>query len=126
VRAAVDRLIATAPGSAPSVCLHGDVHLKNAIVRDGDVALIDLDQVATGPAAADVGSLLAALRAAGVDGESSVLAGYGRTAPHPLDRDALRWHVAAALVAERALRAITRVRADSLKQLPRLIAEASA
>ena len=44
-----------------SVCLHGDAHPKNGIHQEDSVALIDLDQAGTGAAAADVGSLLAAL-----------------------------------------------------------------
>src|ERR1041385_1270791 len=48
--------------SAASVCLHGDVHPKNGILLERGTALIDLDQASVGPPAADLGSLLAALR----------------------------------------------------------------
>lgn len=48
--------------SEPSVCLHGDVHPKNGILLEKGTALIDLDQASVGPPAADLSSLLAALR----------------------------------------------------------------
>ena len=49
----------TVPGSA---LLHGDVHLKNGLLAGDQVHLVDLDQCARGHPAADIGSLLAALR----------------------------------------------------------------
>jgi Ser/Thr protein kinase RdoA (MazF antagonist) len=116
----------------PAVCLHGDVHLKNGVLGDRGVALIDLDQAGTGPAAADVGSALAALRMRGrlngdrAGGErlsGAFLAGYGEVRDVPPAAQ-LRWHVAAALLSERAVRAVSRVRRDALAQLPALIEDA--
>jgi aminoglycoside phosphotransferase len=132
-RDVVTRLEATVPRPGPVVCLHGDVHLKNAVDTGDGVALIDLDQLAAGPAAADVGSLLAALRYGRLTGEltaaaerahaDAFLAGYAtvREVPEP---GTLRWHLAAALLAERAARAVTRVRPAGLAVLPELLAEA--
>lgn len=110
-------------GEAP-VCLHGDLHLKNSIELGGRVALIDLDQVSVGAAAAELGSVLAGLRyqalLAGRDdgdaaGTRALLAGYDAVRPVP--RSALSWHTAAALLSERALRAVNRIRPDGLAHL---------
>ena len=70
-RELADRLVAERPQAAPAVCLHGDVHPKNVLVGDGGLALVDLDQVALGPAAADVGGILAGLRYRRLIGELS-------------------------------------------------------
>jgi Ser/Thr protein kinase RdoA (MazF antagonist) len=115
------------------VLLHGDCHPKNALVDGGRLALIDLDQAGTGPAAADVGSYLARLRVARVVGRQTAaqeaaistafLAGYDAVRPQPPD-DELRWHTAAALVAEQSVRAVNRVRPDVLAHLPAVLATA--
>ncbi len=115
------------------VCLHGDVHLKNGILVGDGVALVDLDQVAAGPPAADVGSLLAALRYARCIGHfseateyelaSAFFDGYCQICQLP-DAASLRWHAAAALLAERALRAINRIRPEGLQHLGDLLASA--
>jgi len=43
-----------------AVCLHGDANLRNALrLPDGRVALIDLEHLSAGPAAADLGQVLA-------------------------------------------------------------------
>jgi aminoglycoside phosphotransferase (APT) family kinase protein len=115
------------------VCLHGDVNFRNALLENGRVALIDLDQVASGPAAAELGSVLASLRYAGVVGLlppalvpglcTALLAGYAELRALP-DATALRTHTSAALLAERCLRVVTRVRAEGLRRLTALVAEA--
>ena len=52
-------------GRRPPVCLHGDANLRNALLLDDDrIGLIDLEHVSAGPAAADLGQLLAGLFAA--------------------------------------------------------------
>jgi aminoglycoside phosphotransferase len=115
------------------VCLHGDVHPKNGIARNEQVTLIDIDQAAAGPAAADLGSLLAALRynrCVGSISESdesalaeSFLSGYRQVHPLP-DAQSLRWHMAAALLAERALRSVNRIRPEGLLHLRELLSNA--
>jgi aminoglycoside phosphotransferase len=115
------------------VCLHGDVNFRNALLENGRVALIDLDQVASGPAAAELGSVLASLRYAGVVGllgpaiapalGAALLAGYAELRALP-DAAALRAHTAAALLVERCLRVVTRVRPEGLRRLPALLVEA--
>ena len=117
----------------PLVCLHGDIHPKNAVLREGRLVLIDLDQASLGPAAADLGSFCAALRYHCCTGQlptsaerelrKACLEGYGRIRelPHP---DSLDWHTAAALLAERALRSVSRVRREGLSQLPAILTQA--
>jgi hypothetical protein len=117
------------------VCLHGDVHPKNAIVTDRAVALIDLEDLAIGPAAADIGSFLAALvyqrRGARLSATAheavtrAFLLGYASVRELPT-RESLRWHTAAALFVERILRAVTRVRPLGLCHLPELLGDAHA
>ena len=81
-RELADRLVAERPQAAPAVCLHGDVHPKNVLVDDAGLALVDLDQVALGPAAADAGSMLAGLRYRRLIGELS-RRGRGRASRRP-------------------------------------------
>jgi len=114
------------PGPARLVCLHGDAHPKNVLVHDGGAALVDLDDVAGGDAAADLGSALAGLRygtlVGRADGEhgQALLDGYADEAPLP-GVDSLRWHTAAALLGERALRAVTRLRPIGLQRLDEVL-----
>jgi Ser/Thr protein kinase RdoA (MazF antagonist) len=127
-----DELFAEPPAADAPVCLHGDVHLKNVLLQHRRVALIDLDQVGVGPAAADVGSALAGLRyhaliadelARGARLQDALLEGYASRRELP-DRETLRWHVAAALLTERALRAVNRIRPDVLVRLGEVLTEA--
>ncbi len=121
------------PGA--SVCLHGDVHPKNAIVTDRAVALIDVEDLAIGPAAADIGSFLAALvyqwRGARFEAGTyeavarAFLLGYASVRALPTV-ESLRWHISAALLIERILRAVTRVRPLGLRHLPELLGDAHA
>ncbi|HYY99331.1 MAG TPA: phosphotransferase [Pyrinomonadaceae bacterium] len=120
--------------SGPRVCLHGDVHPKNAVARGGVFTLIDLDQCAAGDAAADLGSLLASLTYGRITSGASqpsikslgeaFLSGYESARALP-SRASLRWHTAAALLAERALRSVNRVRPEGLARLRELLAAAS-
>jgi aminoglycoside phosphotransferase (APT) family kinase protein len=128
------RLISTAPpDGAAAACLHGDLHPKNAIVSGDRISLIDLEDVAAGPAAADLGSMLAALlylRTAGrlsaavyAASAGEFLAGYAAVRPLP-DAASLAWYSAAALFMERAVRSVTRVRPLGLAHLGALLARA--
>ncbi len=107
--------------------LHGDCHPKNALVDGKQIGLVDLDQAGTGPAAADLGSLLARLHVDELVGGPSaaplaaaVSAGYAGVRPLPGDRS-LQWHTAAALLAEQAMRAVNRVRLPVLDRLDALL-----
>ena len=138
VAAAAERLAGDlaieAPAPAEPVCLHGDVHLKNGLLQARRIALIDLDQVGLGPAAADLGSAMAGIRyhalvadeaARGERLQRALLDGYASLRELP-DAHELRWHVAAALLSERALRAVNRVRPDGLARLGAVLADARA
>ena len=126
-------LRSTLPPADPLVCLHGDVHPKNGIALNGLVTLIDLDQSATGPAAADLGSMLALLHYNWRIGQitrsrkrqlaSSFLDAYAACRPLPAEKS-LSWHTAAALLSERALRSVNRIRPEGLRQLSQLLNDA--
>lgn len=104
------------PPAQPLVTIHGDANLGNALqLHDGTVALLDLEHVSEGPAAADVGQVVANLLVARTDARP-FLDGYG-----PIDREALRWYTAASLLARVALPAVSRVREDLLPRLARLL-----
>ena len=118
--------------AAASGCLHGDVHPKNALADDSAVGLIDVEEMAWGARAADLGSLLARLcsaRALELETAERVhraamalLDGYASIAPLP-GMPELRWYLAAAMLVERAQRAVTRLNALALAHLDRLVAE---
>jgi Phosphotransferase enzyme family len=120
------------PSETP-VCLHGDVHPKNGVLRNERLTLIDLDQAGVGNPAADVGSLLAGLAYNHLSGllpqavahelGESFLDGYARQRQLP-EKHSLRWHTAAALLNERALRAVNRIRPEGLVCLRELLIEA--
>jgi Ser/Thr protein kinase RdoA (MazF antagonist) len=127
------RFAAGPPGPVDEVLLHGDVHPGNALLDGDRINLIDLDQSGIGAAAADIGSLAARLRyrdilddgdeRAGASMFAAFAAGYEslRPLPHPA---VLRWHTAAALVAERAIRAVNRVHRDALPYLDEVLTHA--
>ena len=110
--------------AGPPVALHGDTNLRNAL-DDGDrITLIDFEHAAAGPAAADLGQLLARLRAAPVaGGDSALLDGYAAVRPLPAGAS-LRWHTAASVLARLALPAVNRVRPPVLERL-RAVLEAA-
>ncbi len=117
----LQRLIAMRDDAhGPVVCVHGDANLRNAIRRpDGRVALLDLEHLAAGPAAADLGQLLA-LRLTDRRPGRALLAGYATVAPLP-DRASLRWHTAACVLARVALPAVNRVRPALLERTRALL-----
>ncbi len=110
--------------------LHGDAHPKNVIVTQHGIALVDLDQAAIGPVAADLGGVLGRLRYLRLVGAlparreralmASLLRGYSSNREPP-DGRSIAWHLAASLLGERALRAVTRIRAEGLRHLGELI-----
>jgi Ser/Thr protein kinase RdoA (MazF antagonist) len=122
----VDRLASEPPALQEQVLLHGDCHPGNVLVTGDQLSLIDLDQAGTGPAAADISSLLARLNYGSVlrEGDpatatamtNAFLEGYAQVRALPDDRT-LRWYAAAALLAERGMRAVNRVRPGALSRL---------
>jgi len=124
------RLADTMPAAEGPVLLHGDCHPKNALITADRIGLIDLDQAGTGAAANDIGSLLARLHQdellggpAAADLGAAFLDGYAGVRPPPSGAS-VRWHTAAALLAERAMRAVNRVHAPVLGHLDELLAAA--
>lgn len=125
-----ERLAAGPPADEAPVLLHGDCHPKNSLVDGERLVLIDLDQAGVGSSAADIASLLARLHHGVITGQHDLatadrlgdafLEGYRRVGRLP-SRDSLRWHLAAALVAERAIRAVNRVHPVALAALPDLV-----
>lgn len=125
-----DRLASEPPEPQEQVLLHGDCHPGNVLVADDRLALIDLDQAGTGPAAADIGSLLARLTYGAVMGErdaattgvmaNAFLEGYSQVRALP-DEKTMRWYGAAALLGERGLRAVNRIRPEALAHLEDLV-----
>ena len=104
------------PPETEPVTIHGDANLGNAVLLDdGRVALLDLEHLAIGPAAADVGQVVANALVSGTSAQP-FLDGYG-----PIDREALAWYTAASLLARVALPAVSRVREDLLPRLVRLL-----
>jgi len=125
------KLIAQYTESKPSF-LHGDVHPKNIFLNEESLYLLDMDQAAIGAATADLGSVIAGLYCDACTGSRSVrqasvlkralLAGYDTQQHSP----ELRWHIAAALLQERALRSVTRIRTATLQKLPEILLTAEA
>ena len=113
-------------------CLHGDVHPKNALADGVGVGLIDVEEMAWGPRAADLGSVLARLCSARVlqlespervhRAAMALLEGYASVSPVP-ELSELRWYFAAAMLVERAQRAVTRLNELALARLDRLVGE---
>jgi aminoglycoside phosphotransferase len=109
--------------AGPHVYLHGDANLRNALFDDERVTLIDFEDASAGPAAADLGQVLARLRAARLIGRISatteeelaaaLLDGYAEIRATPTTRS-LRWHVGASVLARVALPAVSRVRPSLL------------
>jgi aminoglycoside phosphotransferase len=119
------RLLATrADGAGPLVALHGDANLRNALLDGDRVTLIDFEDVSAGPAAADLGQVVARLRGVRTTDEptatAALIEGYARVRPAP-PAAALRWHTAASLLARTALPAVSRVRAPLLRNLRALL-----
>ena len=99
--------------------LHGDANLRNALLlAGGDVALLDLEHLSRGPAAADLGQVLAGLLAAPRAAGAARCCAATATAARPA---ALRWHTAAALLARVALPAVSRFRPRALAHLRELL-----
>jgi aminoglycoside phosphotransferase len=109
--------------AGPHVYLHGDANLRNAIFDDDRVTLIDFEDASAGPAAADLGQVLARLRAARLIGRlpetaeaelaAALLDGYAVVRATPPERS-LRWHMGASVLARVALPAVSRVRPSLL------------
>jgi aminoglycoside phosphotransferase len=111
--------LANGPTESEPVHLHGDANLRNALLDGGRVGLVDLEDATAGPAAADLGFVLAGLLTRAEEG-TALLDGYARIARVPSD-EALRWHTSASLLARIAVPAVGRVRPALLRRLGPLL-----
>jgi hypothetical protein len=119
-----------ADGAGDPVHLHGDANLRNALLDGGRIALVDLEDASAGPAAADLGFVLAGLLAARAQDRigaaeqdalgAALLCGYAQAGVVP-EAPALRWHTAASALARVAVPAVGRVRAAVLVRLEPLL-----
>ncbi len=118
--------------SAPSTAtLHGDLHLKNFFVTGQQVALIDLDNVCAGDPMLELGSFVASLFYRQLAQQKAAeysqamadvfIRAYSAAASKPLNRSILDWHIASALIAERAYRCVTRLKSDRPSLLEEVI-----
>lgn len=134
LREVIDRLRAASDAleSSGASTIHGDLHLKNMfLLSDGRAALIDLDNLRTGDPAIDIGSFTAYLLYRAIAGDiprsavdelaRSFAEYYAAAAGTVPAAEALRWHVAAALLNERAYRCITRMKKDYYRLAGELI-----
>jgi hypothetical protein len=133
-------LISTLIPSQPSVSLdqlatlHGDLHLKNILVDDNRVFLIDLDDICVGDPLQDIGSFTAAIINQGFIGALSrqlveqtifiFLQTYFKSVPWIFEEKNIRWHIATALVTERIFRSFTRLKAGRMEIVGDLVEQA--
>ena len=118
------------PADDEHVLLHGDCHPRNSLIDGDRLGLIDLDQAGVGSPACDIASLIARVRHGVVLGQATAghaaalehafLDGYARHRSLPSE-ESIRWHVVAAYVAERAIRAVNRVNLPALAGLDGLV-----
>ncbi len=122
-----------AQDARPTATLHGDLHFKNILAgEDGQVFLIDLDNLYRGDPLADLGSLIAALLNLSLLGQldesvthktiARFLNHYQQHVRWPIAPEDLCWHVAIALLNERMTRGITRLKHGRLALLQPLMA----
>jgi aminoglycoside phosphotransferase len=119
-----------ADGAGEPAHVHGDANLRNALLDGDRIALVDLEDAAAGPAAADLGFVLAGLLAARAQDNlaaaeqdalaSALLRGYEWAGVLP-DAPSLRWHTAASALARVAVPAVGRVRPAVLARLEPLL-----
>jgi hypothetical protein len=118
-------------GSRPTATLHGDLHLKNFFVADEEIALIDLDSLCLGDPLMELGSIAASLHYRnlllnGPAQRGQVMAdafirAYAESAPRAITDSILNWYAAAALIAERTRRCVTRLKTERLTILDEII-----
>jgi len=126
----LERLLGRDAGGGEPVHVHGDANLRNALLDGGRIALVDLEDASAGPAAADLGFVLAGLLAARVQERigaveqgalgAALLRGYEWAGVAP-DAAALRWHIAASALTRVAVPAVGRVRPAVLARLEPLL-----
>ncbi|MGE0885454.1 MAG: phosphotransferase family protein [Blastocatellales bacterium] len=119
-------------GERPAVTLHGDLHLKNFFVVGQEIALIDLDNLCLGDPLLELGSFVASLHYRNLllkkqaqrvrELVDAFVRTYTESVPWAVTDSILNWYIAAALIAERAFRCVTRLKAERLTTLDEIIA----
>ena len=109
------------PPESEPVHLHGDANLRNALLDGGRIGLVDLEDAAAGPGrrrprVRDRGA--AGARRGGRVGAARRLLRASRAVP---SAEALRWHVAASVLARIAVPAVGRIRPALLGRLKSLL-----
>jgi hypothetical protein len=83
---------------APDCLVHGDFHLRQLMVHEGRVALLDFDEFATGDPAQDLANFIADLRSHRYDDgfvkaiAATLVEAYSRQTGGHLPADRLAWH----------------------------------
>lgn len=130
-------LTATLPACRNPVTLHGDLHMNNVLIGEGEgAALVDFDGISAGPAALELGGFVAGLIYRGLlhgtpadavaGAVAALLAAYRRHGAQAPDTAELAWHAAAALVQERAFRCLTSLKPGRYELVEPLVDEALA
>lgn len=129
----VEQLHATIPDTrtTPEATLHGDLHLGNILIGTDGAALLDFDDVCSGPVLLDIGSFIACLFYRCIRRDASTLRvetikrsfldAYCRAVPWPVCGRTLRWFVALTLITERARGSVTRLKAGRLDVIDALL-----
>ena len=119
------RLIDTLP-RVPERVVHGDFHLGQLMVENGEVALFDLDEIGSGDPVEDFGNLIADLHARGASDQAAcrvsarIMEAYSAEADWTIPLQRLNWHAAAGLLT-RAYRAMLQLRPDFDERVERYI-----
>ncbi len=134
LRTLIEKLIGVSEriGTGSIATLHGDLHLKNLLVTNGRIALLDLDNLSLGDPLLDLGSFVASLHYRGViEGKplnviesvsQRFVQAYRAHAAWEVSEWELDWHIAAALIYERAYRCVTRLKVDRIEVLDEIVA----
>lgn len=107
---------------APDRLLHGDFHLRQLMVHEGRVALLDFDEFAIGDPAQDLANFIADLRARRFDDgfvkaiAATLVEAYGQQTGWRAPADRLAWHSSAQCVT-RAYRAYLQQQPDLENQV---------
>ena len=113
------------------VTLHGDLHPQNLFANGERIALIDLDQLETGPASLDLGSWMACclyhacltqqpLQQA-LQQAKLFIDAYAQQTDSWVSWREIAWFTAAALIDERLYRCLSRLKAGRLDIMPTLL-----
>ncbi len=123
--------LSSAMGESPVCTLHGDLHLKNLFVTKDGIVLIDFDDLCRGDPLEDVGSFIATLHYRGlIEGRSYCeteevtrlfIQAYRANIDMEISEPVLNWHIASALINERAYRCVTRLKPVGVEIIDEII-----